>query len=259
MSIHPTALVDPSSEIAEDVEIGPYTIIGPEVSIGSGTRIGPNVVLEKWVNIGRDCRIGHGAMIGGTPQIIGYQDQRSFVNIGDGTVVGEFVTLHRSGSAGGSTDIGRDCFLMAYCHVAHDCKVGNEVVIVNYTGLTGHVQVGDQATVSGYVGIHQFVRIGRLAMISGLSRIPKDVIPFALVEGNPASVRGLNAVGIKRSDISREGRKSLQDAFRIFFRSGLNTTEALAKIRGEMPVQDEVEEIVRFVESSKRGILKKHT
>ncbi len=256
MSIHPTAQIDPKAQIAQDVEIGPFTFIGPEVSIDSGTKIGPNVNLEKWVKIGKDCKINHGASIGGAPQIIGYQENKSFVNIGDRTVVGEFVTVHRSGKEGGSTDIGDDCFLMAYSHVAHDCTLGKKVVVVNYTGLTGHIQVGDQATISGLVGIHQFVNIGRLSMVSGLSRIPKDILPFSLVEGNPANIRGLNVVGLKRSDVSSESRKAIKHAFKILCWSELNTSQALEKIKSEMAVEGEVKEIVDFVESSERGILK---
>lgn len=255
-AIHPTALIDPSAEIAEGVEMGPYTVIGPETRIGPGTKIGAHVIIEKWVNLGSNCRICHGAVLGGAPQIIGYQEKKSFVNIGDRTVIGEFVTVHRSGKEGGATDIGNECFLMAYSHVAHDGKLGNKVVIVNYTAVTGHVQIGDQATISGYVGIHQFVRIGRLAMVSGLSRIPKDILPYSLVEGNPASVRGLNVVGMKRSGIPQERRKHLKHAFKLLLWSGLNTTQALVKIREEMEVKEEVEEIVNFVESSDRGILK---
>lgn len=256
MPIHPTAQIDPSAEIAEDAEIGPFTIIGPETRIGPRTNIGANVCIEKWVNIGANCRICHGAAIGGAPQIIGYQEKKSFVNIGDKTVIGEFVTVHRSGTEGNSTDIGDECFLMAYSHVAHDCKLGNKVVIVNYTGLTGHVQVGDQATISGYVGIHQFVRIGRLSMVSGLSRIPKDILPYSLVEGNPAEVRGLNVVGIKRSGISQERRNNIKRAFKLLLWSDLNTSQALKKIREEMEVAAEVEEVLSFVESSDRGVLK---
>ncbi len=256
MSIHPTALVDPGSEIAKDAEIAPFTIIGPEVKIASGTKVGPNVTIEKWTNIGKDCRICHGAVVGGAPQILGYQERRAFVNIGDRTIIGEYVSVHRSGTEGGSTDIGNDCFLMSYSHVAHDCKVGNKVVIVNYTGLTGHVQIEDQATISGLVGLHQFVRIGRLVMVSGLSRIPKDVVPFSLVEGNPASVRGLNIVGLKRANISPEQKKRMKHAFRLLFRSGLNTSQALEKIKSEIALEGEVAEIVRFIESSERGVIK---
>ena len=256
MSIHPTAQIDPKAQIAQDVEVGPFTIVGPEVSIDSGTKVGPNVNIEKWVKIGRDCKINHGAAIGGAPQIIGYQEKKSFVNIGDRTVIGEYVTVHRSGKEGGSTDIGDDCFMMAYSHVAHDCKLGKKVVVVNYTGLTGHIEVGDQATISGLVGLHQFIRVGRLSMVSGLSRIPKDILPFSLVEGNPANIRGLNVVGLKRSDISSESRKAIKHAFKILCWSELNTSQALEKIKSEMAVEGEVKEIVDFVESSDRGILK---
>lgn len=256
MSIHPTAQVDPSSEIAEGAEIAPFSTIGPGVKIGSGTKVGPYATIEKWVTIGKDCRICHGAAVGGAPQIAGYQENRAFVHIGDRTVIGEYVTVHRSGTEGGATVIGSDCLIMAYSHIAHDCKVGNNVVVVNYTGLTGFVQIGDESTISGLVGFHQFVRVGRLAMVSGLSRIPKDVAPFSLVEGNPASIRGLNVVGLKRHGISQERRKLIKHAFKLLFRSGLNTSQALEKIKSEMAITDEVEEIVHFIESSERGIIK---
>lgn len=256
MPIHPTAQIDPTAKIAEGVHIGPFAVVGPEVTIGAGGRIGPHAVLEKWVALGKNCRIGVGAVVGGAPQILGYEEKRAFVHVGDGTVIGEYVTVHRSGKEGGSTDIGNDCFLMAYSHVAHDCKLGNKVVVVNYTGLTGHTQVGDQVTISGLVGIHQFVRFGRLCMVSGMSRIPQDVVPFSLVEGNPAAVRGLNVVGLKRSGFSPETRNRIKHAFKILFWSELNTTQALEQLKSEMNVEGEIKEIVDFVESSERGILK---
>lgn len=256
MPIHPTAQIDSTAKIAGEAEIGPFAVIGPGVTIGEGAKVGPHAILEKWVNIGKDCRICPGAVVGGAPQIIGYEEKKAFVNVGDGTVIGEYVTVHRSGTEGGSTDIGKNCFLMAYSHVAHDCKLGNKVVVVNYTGLTGHVQVGDQATISGLVGIHQFVRMGRLCMVSGMSRISQDVVPFALMEGNPAFVRGLNVVGLKRAGFSSETRNRIKHAFKLLFWSELNTSQALEKIKSEMEIIGEVKEITDFVESSERGILK---
>ncbi|MBI5183331.1 MAG: acyl-ACP--UDP-N-acetylglucosamine O-acyltransferase [Nitrospinae bacterium] len=254
--IHERSIVHKSAEIGDDVVIGHFSVIGPNVKIGDGTEISSNVCIEGWTEIGKNCQIGHGAVLGGKPQIVEYQGERSFVKIGDNNVIREYVTINRSGKEDKATIIGNNCYLMAYTHIAHDCQIGNEVVITNYTGLPGHIVVEDKVVISGYVGIHQFVHIGRLSMISGLSRISKDILPYSLIEGNPAKVRGINVIGLRRSNITPNIRNDIRQAFKLLFYSKLNTSQALEKIKNEIEMHDEIRNIVEFIESSERGLCK---
>lgn len=254
--MHERSIVHDNAEIGNGVVIGPFSVIGPNVKIDDGTKISSNVCIEGWTEIGKNCQIGHGAVLGGQPQIIEYQEQRSFVKIGDNNVIREYVTINRSGKEDRATVIENNCYLMAYTHIAHDCHIGNEVVITSYTGLPGHIVVEDKVVISGYVGIHQFVRIGRLSMISGLSRIPKDILPYSLVEGNPAKIRGVNLVGLRRNNITPNVRNDIKRTFKLLFNSKLNTTQALERIKNEIEMHDEIRNIVEFIENSKRGLCK---
>ncbi len=255
-AIHPSAIIHPTAHLEEGVTIGPFTIIGEQVHIGAGTCIGSHVVIERWTTIGRDCLIAPGAVIGGDPQDRKYQRQRSFLRIGDRNIIREHVTIHRSSEEEGATIIGDDNFLMAHTHVAHDCKIGNHVTIVNYTGLSGYVEVEDRAFISGHIAVHQFVKIGFLAMISGASRVGQDIPPFMLVEGNPIEIRGLNVVGMRRNLISQTARLQLKRAFKILYRSNLNTTQALQRIKEEIEMGEEVSRLVTFIENSSRGTVR---
>ncbi len=254
--VHEKSIVHDNAEIGNDVVIGPFSVIGSNVKIGDGTKISSNVCIEGWTEIGKNCQIGHGSVLGGDPQIVEYQGQRSFVKIGDNNVIREYVTINRSCKEERATVIGNNCYLMAYTHIAHDCQVGNEVVITNYTGVPGYIVIEDKVVISGYVGIHQFVRIGRLSMISGLSRIPKDILPYSLVEGNPAKIRGLNVVGLRRNNITPNIRDDIKQAFKLLFHSKLNTTQALERIKKEIKMHNEIRNIVEFIENSKRGLCK---
>ncbi|RMF90739.1 MAG: acyl-ACP--UDP-N-acetylglucosamine O-acyltransferase [Nitrospinota bacterium] len=252
--IHPSAVVHPGAELGERVSIGPFAVIGAHVRLGEGTSVGPHAVIEGWTEVGRDCQISPGVVIGAPPQDLKYKGFRSFVRIGDRNIIREYVTIHRSTQEEGATIIGHDNFLMAYTHIAHDCRIGNHVVIVNYTGLSGHVEVEDRAFISGHIAIHQFVRIGFLAMISGGSRVGKDVPPFMLAEGNPMQIRGLNTVGMQRNQIPAPVRLQLKQAFKLLYRSNLNTSQALQRIKAEIPMSAEVQRLVTFIENSSRGI-----
>lgn len=254
MSIHPTAIVHPQAQLSPGVQIEPYVVIGEHVSIGEGTLIHPHVVIEGWTRVGRACEIGAGSVLGGPPQDLKYRGQRSFLHIGDHTRLGEYVTIHRSAQDDGTTLIGAHNFLMAYTHVAHDCKLGDHVVMVNYAGLSGHVEVEERAFISGHTAVHQFVRIGYLAMVSGCSRVVKDIPPFTLAEGNPTRIRGLNVVGMRRLGIERSARVELRRAFRLLYRAGLNISQALQTLRQQPPTSDEVQRVVTFIEGSTRGI-----
>ncbi len=256
MNISNNATIDPSAILGDNVTIGPYTTIGPEVQIGEGTVVGPSAVIEKGTVIGQNCRIYHGASLGGDPQIFGFDDVPSTVQIGDDTTIREFVTVQRSGTENGVTKIGNHCMLMNYAHVAHDCEIGNNVIVVNSTGLSGHVVVEDYAFISGFVAVHQFVRIGSNSMIQGMSGIGQDVLPFALVGGWPAKLVSLNSVGLRRRDFGPKLRTALKGAFKILKDVELNTTQAVEKIESEIEMSDEIRYLIDFVKNSKRGFSK---
>lgn len=252
--IHNTAVVHQNAEIAEGVEIGPYAVIGEFVKIGNGTRIGPHAVVDGWTEIGRNNDIGPSAIIGAPPQDVHYKGQRAFVKVGNNNVIREFVTIHRASKEDGFTTVGNDCFIMAYSHIAHDCKLGDSIIIANYAGISGHVEIGDKTVISGLVGIHQFVRIGTMCMIGGMSRILRDIVPYVITEGHTATPRGLNVIGLRRNGVDSQSRGEIKKAYKMLFRSGLTTDQALERIRTEVRETVEIQEFLRFIEGSKRGI-----
>jgi UDP-N-acetylglucosamine acyltransferase len=254
MNIHPTATIHPQAELGDGVSVGPYAVIGEHVRLGDGTSVGPHAVIDGWTTIGKGCDIGVGAALGGPPQDLKYRGQRSFLRIGDHTCIREYVTIHRSAEEDGATVVGSHAFLMAYTHVAHDCRLGDYVIMVNYAGLSGYVEVEDRAFISGHNAVHQFVRIGYLAMVSGASRVVKDIPPFMIAEGNPTRIRGLNVVGMRRLGLAPTVRAEIRRAYRLLYRSGLNISQALERMRQEGVTGSEVQRLMTFVESAKRGI-----
>jgi UDP-N-acetylglucosamine acyltransferase len=255
MSIHPTAIVDPKAELASDVQVGPYAIIREDVSIGSGCQIGSHVVIEPFVSIGRDCRIFHFASIGATPQSLKFEGEKTYVKIGSGSIIREFVTIHRgTGFGGGITEIGEQNFLMAYTHIAHDCKTGRMVVMANNATLAGHIAIGDHATVGGLTAIHQFVKVGDYAFIGGKSAVVKDIPPFVIAAGDRARLHGMNTVGLKRHGFTPKTINELKKVYRIIFRIGLTRNEALERVKAEVEQIPEVVKFLEFIQSSQRGI-----
>jgi UDP-N-acetylglucosamine acyltransferase len=253
--IHPTAIVGPKAEIGTNVEIGPYAVIHDDVVIGSGTVIGPHVVIEPYVTIGSDCRIFQYAALGAVPQSFKFEGEKTFVKIGRGTTIREFVTIHRgTGFGGGITEIGEDCLLMAYAHIAHDCRLGRKVVFANNATLGGHISIGDYATVGGLSAIHQFVRVGDYAFISGMTAVVKDIPPFVIASGQRAKLHGLNSVGLKRHGFSEKAIYQLKKTYRIVFRVGLTLNEAVARARAEVDQISEVVKFIDFLTSSQRGV-----
>ena len=253
--IHPTAIVSAGAEIGENVSIGPYAVIGENVSIGANTRIGSHAVIEPFVSIGKDCCIFQFAAIGGVPQSVKFEGEKTYVKIAQRCTVREFVTIHRGTAFGGGlTEVGEGCFLMAYTHVAHDCRVGRNVIMANNTTLAGHIEIGDYATVGGLVAIHQFVRIGDHAFVGGKSAVVKDIPPFVIAAGDRATLHGLNRVGLQRHGFSQETLAALKKSYRIVFRFGLTLQEALARVRAEVAPIPEVVRFLEFLESSQRGI-----
>ena len=254
MSIHPTATIHPKAELGQDVDIGPYVVIGEHVCLGDGTRIGPHAVIDGWTAVGQHCDIGVGAVLGGAPQDLTYRGQRSFLRIGEHSCIREYVTIHRSAEEDGATSVGSHAFLMAYTHVAHDCRLGDHVIMVNYAGLSGYVEVEDRAFISGHNAVHQFVRIGYLAMVSGASRVVKDIPPFMIAEGNPTRIRGLNVVGMRRLGLAPQVRAEIRRAYRLLYRSSLNISQALERMRQEDFTGNEVQRLITFIAGAKRGI-----
>ncbi len=253
--IHPTAVVDPKAEIDSSVEIGPYAIVREHVTIGPETTIGPHAVIEPFVSIGACCQIFQFAAIGAVPQSLKFRGEKTYVKIGRETVIREFATIHRgTGFGGGITEIGEKCFIMAYAHIAHDCRVGREVVLANNATLGGHITIGDHATLGGLVAVHQFVQIGDYAFISGLSGIPKDVPPYVIAAGSRIKLHGLNIVGLKRHGFSDNTISLLKKTYRLIFRIGLTLNEAIARVRAEVDQIPEVVNFVNFITSSQRGV-----
>jgi UDP-N-acetylglucosamine acyltransferase len=253
--IHKTALVHEKARIGENVEIGPYAIIGEHVSIGDGTRVGAHTVIEGWTEIGRDNRIYQFASIGADPQDLKFGGEESHLKIGDRNMIREFVTLHRgTAEGGGVTVIGSDCLLMAYCHVAHDCILGDRVILANAATLAGHVHIDDHAILGGLCAIHQFTRVGCHVMISGGAMVVQDIPPYTIAQGDRAKTVGINQVGLKRRNFSDEAVRDIKQAYKLMFRSGLRKDEALAQIEAEMKDSKEVAVFTDFIRSSERGV-----
>jgi len=249
-----TAVVDRAAELDTDVRIGPYAIIGPNVRIGSGSTVGAHAVLDGYTEIGRDCRIFPHAAVGLEPQDLKFRGGVTWLRIGERTVIREFATLNPATEEGLETVVGNDCLLMAYSHVAHNCRLGDHVILANSVNLAGHVDIGDYAVVGGVVPVHQFVRIGAHSIIGGGSRIPQDVAPYTRVAGSPPHAYGLNKVGLLRRGFSAQSVAALKLAYRILFRQHLTVAEAVRRVEEEVPPTPEVEELVAFILSSTRGV-----
>ena len=253
--IHPTAIVSREAKIDSDVTIGAFSIIGSNVRIAKGTVIGPHVVIDPFVSIGPECQIFQYAAIGAVPQSMKFAGEETHVTIGEKTIIREFVTIHRGTQFGGGvTEIGPNCFLMAYTHIAHDCRLGRHVVLANNATLAGHITIGDYATVGGLVAIHQFVRIGNYAFVGGKSAVVKDIPPFVIAAGDRAKLHGLNRVGLNRHGFSAESLALLKKTYRIIFRFGLTLNEALERVAAQVQPAPEVTQFIEFIKSSQRGI-----
>jgi len=258
MAVHATALVDPAARIDPTADIGPFCIVGPEVEIGARTRLMSNIVLEGPTTIGEDNFFFPFSTIGLASQDLKYQGERAFTKIGHRNRVREFVTIHRGTQGGGlETVVGDDCLLMTYTHVAHDCRIGNHVILGNSVGLAGHVTIEDWADVSPFSGVHQFCRIGRHAFVGPYSVIKQDIMPYSLTSAQPeVQVFGANSVGLARRGFDKSVIESLQTAFRLLTRAGLNTSQAVERIRAEVPANPDLEDLLSFIGASQRGVIK---
>lgn len=255
MPIHPTAVIDPQALLDEDVEIGPYSVIGPDVTLGPGCRVDNHVTLTGNTTIGADNHFHSGSVIGNIPQDLKYRGEETELVIGRGNTVREFVTVNAgTGGGGGRTVIGDDNLLMAYAHVAHDCILGSRIVLANVATLGGHVSLDDGARLSGLAAVHHFVSIGRLAFVGGCAKVVRDVPPFAMADGNPARIRGLNLEGLKREGLSREDIQALKEAYRLLYRSDYNRAQAIEEIRAQgLDERPSAHELVRFLVVSEQG------
>jgi len=254
--IHPTAIVDQTVELGRGVAVGPYSFIQGQVVIGDETQIGSHVVIKGFTTIGARCRIFQFAVLGEIPQDLKFKGEESHLVIGDHNTIREFATMHRGTAGGGGvTRIGRDNLFMAYTHVAHDCQVGNGVIMSNAATLGGHISVEDHAILGGLSAVHQFCRIGRHAFVGGCSAVHRDVPPYAMAVGNRAKLVGLNLVGLKRQGFTDATLQGLKRAYELLFLSDLNQKEAMERIRQEYPQVPEVQHLLKFLETSERGLL----
>ncbi len=253
MKIHPSALIDPSARLADDVEVGAYTVIGPDCAIGSGTVIGPHVVIEAFTSVGRECQIRAGAVLGGPPQDLTFKGELSRLRIGDRNLMREFVTIHRATGEEAATVIGDDNLIRAYVHIGHNCQIRSGTMLSSYTGLSGHCIVEDRAVLGGQVGVHQAVHIGKLAMVGGSSKVVQDVPPFMMADGRPADVLELNVIGLRRAGVPAAARAALRRAYKLLYRSNLTVSQALEAIDGEIEPGEELAYLVAFMRHIKEG------
>lgn len=256
MSIHPTAIIHKGAQVTGDnIEIGPYSVVGEHVKLNPGVQIGAHCVIDGWTELGEGCKVFTGAVLGSIPQDLKYKGEKTFLKIGKNNIIREYCTINPgTHEGGGETVIGDNNLLMAYVHVAHDCRIGNNVIMANLGTLAGHVTIEDRAVLGGLAAIHQFVRIGRLCIIGGCSKVVQDVPPFSLVDGHPARIYGINSIGLKRAQIPLPIRETLKKALRILVAEGWAVQTAIRKIEKELPPSPELAHLVQFVRSTKRGI-----
>jgi UDP-N-acetylglucosamine acyltransferase len=256
MDKHPTAVVSPKAEIAQNVKIGPFAIIEDDVIIGDGCVIGSSALIADGTRLGDNCRVFHSAVLGTIPQDLKFKGEKTTLEIGNGVTIREFATLNRGTVDRLKTVIGDNCLLMAYAHIAHDCVLGKHVVIANAVNMAGHCIIEDYVGVGGMCPIHQFVRIGKHSFIGGGLRVHKDVPPFILAMGEPLRYGGLNNVGLKRRGFSDEALAAIKKTYRILYQLNLTTQDALAKIEQEIEPIPEVRDIISFIRESERGVIR---
>ena len=253
--IHPTAIIDPKAELGQKVTIGPHAIIEADTIIGDNTKIGSNCLVAQYTELKSGVTLFHGAVVGTIPQDLKYAGEKTTLIIGENTTIREYAMLNRGTAESGTTVIGKNCFLMAYTHVAHDCFLGDGIIMANAVNLAGHIEIGDYAIIGGLVPVHQFVKIGAHSMIGGGFRVQQDICPFSLVGGYPLKVAGLNKIGLRRRGFNSAAIGRIEEVFKILFYSGLNRTQAVEKIKTDIESTPEVKIILEFIERSNRGMV----
>ena len=253
-TVQPTPVIAPDAKLGAGVEIGPFAIIGEGCELGDGVVLSARATLERNVRLAAGVKIGVGAVLGGDPQDLKFRGEETWVEVGENTVVREYATINRGTAQSHRTSVGRNCFIMSYVHLAHDCHVGDGVNISNGTQLAGHVTVEDRAILSGVSAVHQFARVGTFSFVGGMSRVSKDVPPYVKAVGNPIKLYGLNTVGLQRNNFPEDTVRELKRAYRLLFRSDLNVSQALERAHSEMQQLPEVRHVLEFVEQSQRGV-----
>ncbi len=254
--LQPLACIHPDAKIGKDVKIGPFVTIDANVEIGDGTIIDSNATIHSGARIGKNCHIHSGAVVSDIPQDLKFKGEETLAIIGDNTHIREFVTIHRGTASKGKTVIGNNCLIMAYCHVAHDCCLKNNIIMSNAVQLAGEVEVDDFAVIGGGTLVHQFSHLGKHIMIQGGTAVNKDIPPYAMAGRTPVSFEGVNSVGLNRRGFTKEQIYAIQDIYRMLYNSGLNVSAALEKIEAELPASPERDEIVNFIRSSQRGVVR---
>jgi len=256
VSIHPLAVVDPAAELGEDVSIGPFCTVGPNAHLGDRTCLRSHVSVDGHTSLGADCEVWPFASLGGKTQDLKCKGEAQKLIVGDKVVIRECATLNCATFDDGETRVGSNCLIMAYCHIAHDCLVGNRVIMANNATLAGHVTIEDDAILGGMAGVHQFVRIGRMCIVGGVTKAVKDVPPYMMADGDPMRIYGPNKVGLARHGVTPETQQLLKKAYKIVFRTDLTTAKALERIEAELDPAPEIKEFVEFIRNSERGIAK---
>lgn len=255
-NIHPTAIIDKSAEIGDHVSIGPHAIIEADTIIEDDVTIGGNCLVAQYTELKKGVKLFHGVVVGTVPQDLKFGGEKTKLVIGEQTTIREYAMLNRGTTYHNQTVVGKNCLLMAWSHVAHDCIIGDFVILANSVNLAGHVEIGNYVIIGGVVPVHQFVKIGDHSMIGGGFRVQQDIIPYSLVAGYPLKIVGLNKLGLKRRDFKKETIKLLESTYKILFYSGLNTSQAIEKIENEIEPINEVKLVLDFVRNSERGIVK---
>ncbi len=258
MSIHSTAIIDNKAEIGSNNKIGPYVIVEKGVTIGNNNAIGPGTIITGNTTIGDNNHIHGHVYIGNEPQDLTYEGAETYVKIGNNNTIREFATIHRGTKEGSGTIIGDDNYLMVAAHVAHNCKLGNGIIMVNAVSIAGYVEIFDYAYIGAFTIVHQYVRIGSYSICGMLTKPAKDVPPFMMVDGNPALVRGINAIGLKRKGFDSETRERIKWAYKILYRSGYSVPHALEEFE-KYKTYEEIKLLIDFIKNSSRGILLKST
>ena len=253
--VHATALVSRDAQLGDRVEVGPFAIIGDGCVVGDDCVVGARAILERNVILAQSVRVGSGTILGGDPQDLKYKGEPTTVEIGEGTTIREYTTINRGTAQSFKTTVGKGCFIMSYVHLAHDCHVGDGVILGNVVQLAGHVTVDERAIISGQTAVHQFVQIGRFSFTGGCSRVAKDVPPYVKANGNPIKLYGLNKVGLERNGFSEDVQRELKRAYRLFFNSDLNLSQARERAENELQRYPEVEEFLSFFDRSDRGLV----
>jgi len=253
--IHSTAIVSKDAQLGDGVEVGPFAIIGEGCTVGDECIIAARSTLERNVILASNVRVGSGSILGGDPQDLKYNGEHTTVEVGEGTTIREYSTINRGTAQSFKTTVGKQCFIMSYVHLAHDCHIGDGVILGNNVQLAGHVTIDDKAIVSGQSAVHQFVQIGRYSFTGGCSRVSKDVPPYVKANGNPIRLYGLNKVGLQRNGISEDVQRELKRAYRLFFNSDLNLSQARERAEEELQRYPEVEEFLSFLDRSDRGLV----